>query len=67
MHYWFIVTVIVAFVRPYKKFVHNLTETLILVLITYAMWSAPLFQSTARFIPALWRDISSANISRQML
>ena len=50
VHYWFIVTVIVAFVRPYKKFVHNLTETLLLVLITYAMWSAPLFQSTARFI-----------------
>ena len=47
MQYCFIVTVIVAFVRPYKKFVHNLTETLLLILITYVMWRAPLFQTNA--------------------
>ena len=33
MHYYFIVTVVVAFVRPYKRFIHNLSETLILLMI----------------------------------
>ena len=46
MQYYFIVTVIVAFVRPYKRLIHNLTETLLLVLIVYMVWNFPAFQRT---------------------
>ena len=47
MQYYFTVTVIVAFVRPYKRLIHNLTETLLLVLIMYVMWNASAFQRIA--------------------
>ena len=44
MHYYFVITVMVAFVRPYKRLIHNFTETLLLVLIMYVMWNASSFQ-----------------------
>ena len=44
MHYYFIVTVIVAFVRPYKRFIHNLTETLLLLMIVLIIWNVSAFQ-----------------------
>ena len=47
MLYCFIVTVIVSFIRPYKRLSHNLIETLLLILITFMMWSAPAFQTIA--------------------
>ena len=47
MPYYFIVTVIVAFVRPYKRFLHNLTETLLLILVMYVMLNAYAFQGIA--------------------
>ena len=40
----FVITVMVAFVRPYKSLIHNLTETLLLVLIMYVMLNASSFQ-----------------------
>ena len=47
MQYYFVVVVIVAFVRPYKRFFHNLTETFLLILIMCMMWNASAFQRIA--------------------
>ena len=44
MEYYFVVTVIIAFVRPYKRLIHNLTETLLLVLVMYVLRNASAFQ-----------------------
>ena len=43
MLYYIIITVIVVFVKPYKRFIHNLTETLLLILIVYMVWNASAF------------------------
>ena len=41
--YCFTVTVLVAFIRPYKRFSHNLIDTFLLILITFTVWSGPTF------------------------
>ena len=38
LFYCFVVTVVTAFARPYKRFNHNLTETLLLILTTIMVW-----------------------------
>ena len=44
IYYYFIITVIVAFVHPYKRFIHNLTETALLVLVMFVVWNASAFE-----------------------
>ena len=44
MLYYFFVTVIVTFMRPYKRFIHNLTETSLLVLIVIVVRNASAFE-----------------------
>ena len=45
LHYVFVtVTVIIAFVRSCKRLIHNLTETLLLVLLMYMRLSVSVFQ-----------------------